>query len=136
MLIPRLSRLAVTLTAVSVLSFSQDAQRLDPALDQIVGADAKVERIASGFDKWTEGPVWTREDTLLFAEIPANNIIQWSLVGAQVFSCIPAGTKARSPISEPYNLDPAHCDVRRSSWCCIDGRKKHLVGFQESLTVG
>jgi len=24
----------------------------------------------------------------------------------------------------------------RSSWCCIDGREKHLVGFQESLTIG
>jgi hypothetical protein len=93
--------LAVTLTAVSVLSFSQDAQKLDPALDQIVGADAKLERVATGFDKWTEGPVWTRENTLLFAEIPANNIIQWvSGKGASVFMH-PSGYKGSEPYKGP-----------------------------------
>ena len=101
MAIPRLSLLAVTLTAVSVLSFPQDAQRLDPALDQIVGTDSKVERVASGFDKWTEGPVWTREGTLLFAEIPANNIIQWvSGQGASVFMH-PSGYKGSEPYKGP-----------------------------------
>ncbi len=101
MAIPRLSLLAVTLIAVSVLSFSQDAQRLDPALDQIVAADAKLERVATGFDKWTEGPVWTREGALLFAEIPANNIIQWvSGKSASVFMH-PSGYKGSEPDKGP-----------------------------------
>src|SRR6266567_2653795 len=101
MLIPRLSLLAVTLIAVSVLSFSQDAQRLDPALDQIVAADAKLERVATGFDKWTEGPVWTREGALLFAEIQANNIIQWvSGKSASVFMH-PSGYKGSEPDKGP-----------------------------------
>ena len=34
-------------------------ERLDPRLDQIVPKDARVERIAEGFD-WSEGPVWDR----------------------------------------------------------------------------
>src|SRR5271166_3228759 len=86
MSIRRLSLLAPALAAVVVAAFSQDIQKLDPALDHIVGPDAKLERIATGFDKWTEGPVWTREGSLLFAEIPANNIIQWIPdKGASVF---------------------------------------------------
>ena len=88
------------LIAVSPAS-SQDIQRLDPALDHIVGADAKLERVATGFDKWTEGPVWTREGTLLFAEIPANNIVEWIPgKGASVFMH-PSGYKGAEPFKGP-----------------------------------
>jgi gluconolactonase len=72
------------LTAASALA--QEIERLDPAVDRLVPANAKVEKVASGFDKWTEGPAWTRNGTLLFAEIPANNIVQWIPgKGASVF---------------------------------------------------
>src|SRR5215467_173812 len=64
----------------------QEIQRLDPIVNQLVPANAQLERVATGFDKWTEGPVWTHQDTLLFAVIPANLIEQWSPEkGAQVF---------------------------------------------------
>src|SRR5215475_1699827 len=67
-------------------AISQEIQRLDPSLSQLVPASAKLERVATGFDKWTEGPAWTREDSLLFAVIPANRIMIWSPgKGAQVF---------------------------------------------------
>lgn len=52
-------------------------ERLDPALDQLVPANAKLERVATGFNRWTEGPVWRRDGSLLFAEIPANRIRRW-----------------------------------------------------------
>src|SRR6516165_4770166 len=97
MAIFRLSVLVLILTAVTVSIFSQDIQKLDPALDQTVGPDAKLERVATGFDKWTEGPVWTREGSLLFAEIPANNIIQWTpSKGADVFMH-PSGYQGSEP---------------------------------------
>ena len=51
--------------------------RKDPRFDALVPPGAKLEKLAGGF-KWTEGPVWTREGALLFAEIPANNIIIWA----------------------------------------------------------
>ena len=63
--------------AVAATAFSQEIQRLDPAVDLLVPRNAMLEKVATGFNKWTEGPVWTREGTLLFAEIPANNIDQW-----------------------------------------------------------
>ena len=65
------------LLAALAAGYSQDVQKLDPALDSLIAPDAKLERVATGFKKWTEGPVWTRDGSLLFAEIPANNIIRW-----------------------------------------------------------
>jgi gluconolactonase len=65
------------LVAAFTSARAQDVQKLDPALDKLIAADAKLERVAGGFNKWTEGPVWTRDGSLLFAEIPANNIIRW-----------------------------------------------------------
>jgi len=48
-------------------------ERLDPAIDSLISANAKLERLVTGF-KWTEGPVWIRSGYLLFAEIPSNTI--------------------------------------------------------------
>ncbi len=80
---------------------AQDIQKLDPALDKIVPAGAKLEKVATGFDRWLEGPVWTREGTLLFAEIPANNIDQWiSGKGASVF-IHPSGYQGAEPYKGP-----------------------------------
>src|SRR6185369_12713774 len=91
---------------------SQDIQKLDPALDKIVAPDAKAERIATGFNKWTEGPVWTREGALLFAELPANNIIIWA-PGREAQTFIhPSGYegseafKGTEPGSNGMTLDP------------------------------
>jgi hypothetical protein len=52
-------------------------QRHEPTLNQLIETDTSVERIATGFNKWTEGPVWTRAQSLFFAEIPGNSIIEW-----------------------------------------------------------
>ena len=53
--------------------------RLDPALDALVAADAKVELVKSGFG-FTEGPVWVQQGKtgyLLFTDIPGN--VVWKL---------------------------------------------------------
>ncbi len=93
--------LAVVLMAAATFSLAQEILRLDPALDQLVSPNAKLEKIATGFDKWTEGPVWTRSGSLLFAEIPANNIDQWIPgKGASVFMH-PSGYKGSEPYKGP-----------------------------------
>jgi gluconolactonase len=82
----KICALAIVALVSMSAAVAQEIQRLDPAANQIIPADAKLERVAGGFDKWTEGPVWTHEGTLLFAVIPANLIEQWSPAkGAQVF---------------------------------------------------
>jgi gluconolactonase len=101
MAIPRFLLLALILLAATASLFSQDIQKLDPVLDRIVAPDARIERVATGFDKWTEGPVWTHQGTLLFAEIPANKIIEWSPgKGASVFMH-PSGYEGSEPFKGP-----------------------------------
>ena len=52
-------------------------ERLDPRFDRLVPADARVERIAEGFD-WSEGPVWDKNrGCLLFSDVPLNTVFQW-----------------------------------------------------------
>src|SRR5436190_10372563 len=58
---------------------AQAVTRLEPALDAVVSADAKVELVKGGFG-FTEGPVWVqkgREGYLLFTDIPGN--VVWKL---------------------------------------------------------
>ncbi|HEV7281219.1 MAG TPA: SMP-30/gluconolactonase/LRE family protein [Pirellulaceae bacterium] len=52
-------------------------ERLDPALDALLPADAKTEVLAGGF-VWTEGPEWLpAEKALVFSDIPRNLIFRW-----------------------------------------------------------
>jgi gluconolactonase len=80
---------------------AQDVQKLDPALDKLIATDAKLERVATGFNKWTEGPVWTRDGSLLFAEIPANNIIHWKPGEAASVFMHPSGYTGSTPYAGP-----------------------------------
>jgi gluconolactonase len=97
----RSSILVLLLLVLTSSAFSQEIQKLDPSLDKLIAPNAKLERIATGFDKWTEGPVWTRAGTLLFAEIPANNIDEWVPgKGASVF-IHPSGYTGAEPYGGP-----------------------------------
>ncbi|MCI0538804.1 MAG: SMP-30/gluconolactonase/LRE family protein [Verrucomicrobiales bacterium] len=52
-------------------------ERIDPALDALIAADAKIELLASGFS-WSEGPVWVRQgEYLLFSDVPRNVVFKW-----------------------------------------------------------
>lgn len=52
--------------------------RNDAALDTIISLDAKIEKLAGGF-QFTEGPVWVREGGYLLFSDPNNNVIyRWS----------------------------------------------------------
>lgn len=54
-------------------------ERLDPALDGLIAPEAKIERLADGFE-WAEGPVWVREGGkahLLFSDVIKNTVHKW-----------------------------------------------------------
>ncbi len=66
--------------AIISSAFAQDpsVEKLDPALDDLIAPNTKIEVIAEGF-RWTEGPVWNAETSeLLFSDIPNNVIHAWS----------------------------------------------------------
>ncbi len=53
-------------------------QRLSPAMDKLLGSNAKMEKLAEGF-VWSEGPVWVRrQNCLVFSDVPANKAYRWS----------------------------------------------------------
>ncbi len=52
--------------------------RVDSRIDALVPTDAQIEKLADGY-VFTEGPVWIRsESRLLFSDVRANAIHQWS----------------------------------------------------------
>ena len=71
--------------------------RLDPRLDHLVPQDAVIEVLADGF-KWSEGPVWDREQgRVLFSDIPNNTVHAWSdESGLEVF-LKPSGYTGEAP---------------------------------------
>src|ERR1700732_4150114 len=91
----------VMIEAATAVALSQEIQRLDPSVDHLLPPNAALEKVATGFNKWTEGPVWTPNGTLLFAEIPADNIDQW--VPGQTASVFmhPSGYKGTEPFKGP-----------------------------------
>ncbi len=93
--------LLVSAAAVSDVQVSTalKVDRLDPEIDEIVPADAKLERIATGFT-WTEGPIWTH-GSLYFADIPSNSIRKWTPgAGVSIF-LQPSGYKGSEPYGGP-----------------------------------
>jgi gluconolactonase len=79
----------MTVTALKV-------DRMDAKLDAIVPAEAKLERMATGFT-WTEGPIWIPAGYLLFAEITSNSIRKLTPDGTVSIFLQPSGYKGTAP---------------------------------------
>jgi gluconolactonase len=78
-------------------------ERLDPALDALIDADAHVEDVMSGFT-WSEGPVWIGgpDGYLLVSDPRANVISQWSEARGGSVWLQPSGYEGTSPdLAEP-----------------------------------
>ena len=54
-----------------------EVERLDPAINELIPQNAKIEILAEGYD-WSEGPVWIPNGNfLLFSDVPANRVYRW-----------------------------------------------------------
>jgi gluconolactonase len=86
--------------------------RLEPGFDQLVPADAVLEKIADDHG-WTEGPVWVRDGGyLLFSDVVKNTIYRWKADEGETVFLRPSGYTGSSPFTgaEPGSnglaLDP------------------------------
>jgi len=68
--------------AVEPQEVNVHVERLDPSIDEIVPPNAKLYKLAEGF-QFTEGPIWIRKDGhLLFSDPNANRIYSYDPQGA------------------------------------------------------
>lgn len=86
-------------------------ERTDEAINTLIGQDAKVELLDTGYT-WSEGPLWIEsKKLLLFTDVPNNVIHKWTAEnGVEVF-LTPAGytgtapTESREPGANGLTLD-------------------------------
>jgi len=72
-------------------------ERLDPALDNIISANAKPEIIAEGFE-WSEGPLWVEQHNMfLFSDVPMNTIYKWTEAKGKEVYLKPSGYTGTEP---------------------------------------
>jgi gluconolactonase len=64
--------------------------RLDPAMDQLLPTQARVEKLASGF-MFIEGPLWRPSGVLWFSDVLGNLTRQWSPDGRVIELLNPGG---------------------------------------------
>ncbi len=70
-------------------------ERLASAFDDLVPADARVEKLAGGF-LFTEGPLWRPAGVLWFSDLVGNVVRQWSPDGRVVEILRPGGYDGNS----------------------------------------
>ncbi len=64
---------SIGLGTAKVFAQSNTVIRKDPLLDYLVQQAATIEKVAGGFT-FTEGPLWLRDGSLIFSDVP-NNVI-------------------------------------------------------------
>jgi gluconolactonase len=112
--------------------------RQDDKINELIGLDAKIEVLGSGFE-WAEGPVWVRDGGyLLFSDIPRNSVMKWTEAEGVTLFLKPSGFTGhvdygREPGSNGLTLDASgrlvsceHGD-RRVSRLEKDGGKRTLI---------
>jgi len=66
----------LTTTSLAVVPYpAAHVERFDPALDQLLSSDAKLEQLADGVS-WAEGPIWY-QGGIVYSDVPKNIIYRW-----------------------------------------------------------
>ena len=81
--------------------------KLDPALDSIISADAKLELLKDDYFGFVEGPTWMKDGGfLVFSDIAANRIYKWDpKAGLSVFLEHSGYTGTANPIYDHVNVN-------------------------------
>lgn len=99
-------------------------ERMDPRLDAIIPADAKIEVLASGFD-WSEGPVWNKQaGFLLFSDVPKNTIYKWSPKDGLSKYLSPSGFSGVSTDGFEPGSNGLGYDAKGNLICCEHGDRR------------
>jgi gluconolactonase len=107
-------------------------ERLDPSFDALVPRDARIEKLAEGF-QWSEGPVWRKSGGyLLFSDIPANTIYRWKEgEGISVF-LRPAGYSGPTPFGRELGSNGLTFDAH-DKLVMADHGNRQIARLNDSL---
>lgn len=114
---------AVFAAAPSPLPTVGTVERLDPAFDALIAADAKLERLAEGF-KWSEGPVWY-DGAVVFSDVPQNIAYRWKegMTSAEVF-LKPSGLLNPTPGFREQGSNGLALDLQGKLLLCQHGERQ------------
>lgn len=117
--------LLFSIACVASLQAQESIEKLDPALDKIIATNAKIETLCKGF-QWAEGPVWdTKEQRLLFSDVPKNIIYQWREgdTEAKVYMQ-PSGYTGVANYSREPGSNGLAFDAKGQLFCCEHGDRR------------
>ncbi len=100
------------------------------SMQAIVDNNAQVEKVASNF-QFTEGPLWHPKGFLLFSDIPANTIYQWTPNKTPEIFRRPSGNANGNTLDREGRLISAEHSNRRVSRTEKDGRVITLASQYE-----
>lgn len=105
-------------------SLTVSVEKLDPALNAIVGNQLTVSVIASGYE-WTEGPLWLEGDKkLLFSDVPTNTIYQWTEEKGASIYLTPSGYTGEAPRGGEPGSNGLTLDVEGNLLLCQHGDRR------------
>jgi gluconolactonase len=105
-------------------SLTVSVEKLDPALNAIVGNQLTVSVIASGYE-WTEGPLWLEGDKkLLFSDVPTNTIYQWTEEKGSSIYLTPSGYTGEAPRGGEPGSNGLTLDVEGNLLLCQHGDRR------------
>ena len=103
--------------------FQPHIEKLDPRLDKIIDADARVEIITEGFD-WTEGPLWIDGLGLLFSDIPPNRVYLWTENKGHSVYLEPSGYTGSEPRGGEIGSNGLLLDLEGNLVLCQHGDRR------------
>jgi gluconolactonase len=104
-------------------AFNGRIERFDPAFDQLIAPDAKIEKLAEGFT-WSEGPVWLNGE-LIFSDVPENTAYRWKpgTTKAEIF-LKPSGLLTPQPGFREPGCNGLTKDARGRLLLCQHGERR------------
>jgi gluconolactonase len=110
-------------TGAQTPEFKGTIERMDPAFDKLVAPDAKLEKLAEGFN-WSEGPVWF-DDSVVFSDVPENTAFRWKegMTKAEVF-LKPSGMTTATPGSAGQGSNGLARDAKGHLILCQHGDRR------------
>jgi len=112
----------------------QQLEQASPDFWKVVDKDARVEKVAGGF-QFTEGPVWNPAGFLLFSDIPANQIVKFVPGAAPAVFRTPSGNSNGLTYDRSGRLLMCEHSNRRVTRLEPDGAVSVLAGSYDGKAL-